>query len=684
MRTESRGFFLAGVFASLAIGTVSGGARADDGALYLATLTPEAGVSSGGSGVSIVKIAADATYFVVHVDAGNLTSARTGAHIHGPADPGASGPILFDLDGATPMPDGGLRIPLRPTGGLSVADILGAFSSGRLYVNLHTARYPAGEIRGSYTRASGFSTFTPPPPPPPLPGGPPSQREAVRFLTQATYGPTWAEMDEVVSRGYDAWLSKQFATRILSHVAYLDAQAAMGEEVWERTTMESIWNQAIAGPDPLRQRVALALSEILVVSNDNPVLGDGAYLLAGYMDVLSRRAFGNFRDLLTDATLHPAMGLYLNMLGNEKADAGHGTKPNENYAREILQLFSIGLNRLHPDGSLMLGPDGRPMPTYDQATVENLASVFTGWSWGGVEPTEDSFHLCNPSNLSLTSPMQPFPMFHDTGAKTLWGAVLPAGRTAREDLNSALDVIFYHSNVAPFLARQLIQRLVTSNPSPGYVYRVAQTFDDDGHGVRGNMRAVIRAILLDWEARTSDVLSRQGWGKVREPIVRFGTLLRTFGASAPSGRYRIDDLDDPVDGVGQNPLRAPSVFNFFLPTYAPPGPVAAAGLVAPEMQVLSETTAIGAANTMKRVLDDGWGWEDDQITLDLNPWIAIAGNPAQMVDGLCLLLLAGDPSPELRQVLLDTVNAIPADKPKRRVKTTIYLIVTSAEFLVQK
>ncbi|HXO21584.1 MAG TPA: DUF1800 family protein [Thermoanaerobaculia bacterium] len=651
--------------------------------LFIARMSPQGAALSTGSGFASLLLSADATSAVLRFSFSNLTSPVTGEHVHGPADPGASGPILFDIDAATPQADGSYLWTFVPVGTTSVDQIVAAIRAGRTYINIHTASYPAGEIRGQFVLSTGTGVFTPPPPPPDLPGGPPTARDAARFLTQATYGPTPDDVAALQAEGFDAWLAQQFQAPLASHLTYLDAAAAAGEDLSSNQVMESIWQQAVQGPDPLRQRVALALSEIFVVSDDSSALDNQPEALASYMDVLERDAFGNFRQFLEDVTLSPAMGVYLNMLGNDKEDPAAGQNPNENYAREILQLFSIGLVKLFPDGTLQLDARGLPIPTYNQETVMGLARVFTGWSFGGNDTTNpDLFY--NPVEM-WRIPMEPWPSHHSDGPKQLLdGASTAAGLTPGQDLQQALDDIFNHPNVGPFIARLLIQRLVTSNPSPAYVYRVAQAFADNGHGVRGDLQAVVRAILRDYEARAEAVTANQGYGHLREPIVRLGGLLRAFNATAPSGKYRLWNLEDPTFALGQNPLRATTVFNFFKPDFSLAGPVASAGLVSPEFQILSETSAIGGANFMRGLIYDGYGNGADLITLDFSRQLALAADPAQLVDSLDLLLMSNGMSPAMRAILVATLSDPSLADPGDRVRAAVRLIVTSPEYLVER
>lgn len=657
------------------------------GSLYAANLLPETGTVTTGSGSATVRLAPDERSGTVRFSFTALTAPVSGAHIHGPADPGTNGPILFDLDSAPPNPDGSFTWSFVPVGTATPASIVAALKAGRLYLNVHTSRYPSGEIRGHFGLVTGSTRFTPPPPPPPLPGGPPTAVDAARFLTQATFGPTLPEIARVQATGFDAWLNAQFAAPLTSHLSFLDAVKGSGENVTDDTTMESIWKQAISGGDQLRQRVALGLSEILVLSDASASLENEPYALSGYMDVLARDAFGNYRTLLEDVTLSPAMGTYLNMLGNDKENPETGQIPNENYAREILQLFSIGLQKLHPDGSLVLDERGLPIPTYNQDVVVGFAHALTGWSWGGVLADDTGFYASmDVAAPSWRVPMQPYPDHHSAGTKLLLDSVVqPGGGSPADDLRVALDNVFNHPNVGPFVARRLIQRLVTSNPSRGFVYRVARVFANNGSGARGDLKAVVRSILLDWEARSADVLTQQAYGKQREPILRFTNVLRAKGAYSPTGRWRIPGLEDQVFGLGQNPLRAPSVFNFFVPDHAPAGTLSQNGLVAPEFQITSEAQAIGSANFIGGVCDDGdFNLGNDHVFFDLSPYLAVQADPVALVGQLDQVLTSGGMSAPMKSVLVQMLNETTSLSPEDRVKAALRVIATSPEFAIQK
>lgn len=657
--------------------------------LYIAQMRPEGSVLTNGSGVSSLVLSSDERSAAIRFNYSNLSSPVIAAHTHGPSNPGENGPILFDFDKAPQLPDGSFLWTFAPLPNLSVAQIVAAIKTGRIYINIHTANFPAGEIRGHYGRVNGSTAFTAPPAVPPVAPGPASTQDAARFLTQATFGVTPGELTRVQRIGFERYLNEQFNAPTTAHLAYLDQAEQAGENVYVNSTMEAFWQKAVTGNDQLRQRVAFALSEIFVVSANSSALGIEPFALSSYMDTLQNNSFGNFRTILNDVTLHPAMGLYLDMLKNDKENPATGRIPNENYAREINQLFSVGLYKLHPDGSLILDERGLPIPTYNQDVVVGFAHVFTGWSWGGI-PTDDGGWHWPPSpndqnHRGWRLPMQPWENHHSTGTKLLLnGVTLPAGQTARQDLNQALDNIFYHPNVAPFISRQLIQRLVTSNPSPGYIYRVAQVFDNNGAGVRGDMKAVIRAILLDYEARSPNAYTQPGYGKQREPILRFSALLRTFDARAQTGKFRLWNLEDPIYSLGQNPLRAPSVFNFFEPNYVHPGRISNAGLYAPEFQITTETQIVGSTNHLTHQILYGHSDNENRIKLNLTQYLPLATTPDQLVDRLNILLMSGQMSAAMKQIVVQAVARVPADQAEERLKVAIQLIATSPQFAIQK
>ncbi len=656
---------------------------------FLASVRPEGNAISPASGFSTLRLGGDEKSAVIRFTYANLTTPETSAHIHGPADPGQAGQILFDFDTAPKQADGSFIWTFTNIGNTTVSQIVQALKSGRLYINIHSSRYPSGEIRGHYGLITGSQTFTPPPAPTPLPAGPPTARDAARFLTQATFGPTAPEIAALQSKGYDAWLNEQFAIPATSHIAYLDA--TIGSNPADQTRkdmMESFWKQAVTGRDQLRQRVAFALSQIMVVSFISN-LGSEPFAMAGYVDLLGKNAFGNFRQLLEDITLNPAMGIYLDMLQNDKEDPATGRNPNENFAREVLQLFTIGLYKLHPDGSIMLDANGLPIPTYDQNAIIGFARVFTGWSFGWFAPTEENWVYPNRSRNGTQYwrvPMQPYPGHHSTLSKKLLDNVtLPPNQTAEKDLKDALDNIFNHPNVGPFISRQLIQRMVTSNPSPGYVYRVTQKFNNNGAGVRGDMKAVIRAILTDYEARSLDVIANQGYGKMREPVLRFSHLMRAFNFTCACGTYPIYWMDSPEYALAQNPLQSPTVFNFFEPGYSHPGHIASAGLHSPEFQITNDTSVIGISNFFRSVTQNGFRGEGGRTILpDYSSYNSLASNVPQLIEQLNLVMTAGGMSTAFKSTLTNEISKISASEPQRRVIEAVHLILTSPDYVIQK
>lgn len=540
------------------------------------------------------------------------------------------------------------------------------------------------------------------PAPPALRAALPSARDAARFLSQATFGQTLADIARLRQVGYDAWIDEQIAYPTSLQLRFMQATGDVPQREWR---LDAWLTNALGGPDPfepglvhrdqLRQRVAFALSEIFVVSDaTSDKLGNAAEGMTDYYDTLARGAFGNYRDLLEDVTLHPAMGIFLSMLGNEKPDPANNIRPDENYAREVLQLFSIGTVRLNPDGSRMLDGSGQPIPTYNQDTVKGFAHVFTGWSFDLCAPGFDCY-AWEHTHPGWVHPMKGFASHHASAqAKQLLvypgvslpGGLLPAGGTPQSDLDAALDNIFHHPNVGPYIGRLLIQRLVTSNPSPGYVRRVAGAFDDNGHGVRGDMRAVVRAILLDTEARATK--PRSTFGKVREPLVRLMHLLRAMDAS--SGNGRSEEFWTMGLYLGQVPMQAPSVFNFFSPNYAPPGLVADAGLVAPELQMATDSMLPSHEGYFfQRAVD--WSIETPPGTgtyaVNISRDLPLAANAAALVDRYDLLFLSGRMSPSMRRTLLEHLQDIPGNTlngRRRRVKNALYLIVNAPEYVVQQ
>jgi uncharacterized protein (DUF1800 family) len=519
----------------------------------------------------------------------------------------------------------------------------------------------------------------------------PTQAQASRFLAQATFGATTNDIDLLTGNGLSAWLAGQFDKPQFLHRSAIDTTvASTGQGASANFFFESFWKQAATGEDQLRQRVAFALSQIFVVSLQDSTVANYPRGVAAYYDMLGANAFGNFRKLLEDVSLHPMMGIYLTSMRNQKES---GTRvPDENFAREVMQLLTIGLYELNQDGSLKM-IDNKPVETYTNADIVGLAKVFTGWSWGGPDKSDTRFNGGNADPSRDWIPMQSYPKFHSISEKKFLGVTIAAQAAANPeaDLKIALDTLFNHPNVGPFIGRQLIQRLVTSNPSPQYVSRVAAAFNNSGEGVRGDMKAVIKAILLDPEARNDAETASSG--KLREPVVRLGNWMRAFDAKSISGRYLLGSLDDPLSQLGQTPMRSPSVFNFYRPGYVPPNTsIAAAGLVSPEMQITGETSVVGYLNLMRDVIPNGIGNSRD-IKADYVTELALADTPDKLVDRINLLLLANRMSPTLRSQILAAVNSVAisstnatsaATARKNRVNLAIFLAMASPEYIVQK
>jgi len=506
-----------------------------------------------------------------------------------------------------------------------------------------------------------------------------SRTDVARFLTHATFGPSKEEIDALwTSHDYEGWLRQQKDAPPSLELPYLQQTYGSGQ-ITQGDGGEAWLRFALTGPDQLRQRMAFALSEIMVVSVDS-VLSEQPEGTAYYYDLLAKNALGNFRDLLEDVTLSPAMATFLTMIRNQKPDPVHGVRSDENYAREVMQLFTIGLVQLNADGTPRLDANGRTVPTFDQRDVANLSHVFTGWSWAGGTSDQDFF----TGQEHWTQPLQPYEDYHDESAKVIVGNTsIPAGMHAQEELDLALDTLFQHPNVGPFISKQLIQRLVTSNPSPAYVARVTKAFNDNGHGVRGDLFAVARAILLDPEAHRGPSATS---GKLREPLLRLTNVWRAFHAAAQNGRYNYVLAPAAFD---QSPLDAPSVFNFFRPTSRPLGVISHAGLVAPEFDITTETTTITGSNELRRVAGlyrtsqgpDSASQSD--ILLDFRPWEDRAAQVDQLVDGLNDVLMRGEMPAAMRQTLIDAIGTIPPDRVGDRIAGAVYLVVSSPQAAVE-
>ncbi len=482
---------------------------------------------------------------------------------------------------------------------------------------------------------------------------------------------------------YTDWLGAQFALpRSPSHFEWLTAKGYDNAANINNTQGldNTLWRKFIASPDALRQRVVLALSELCVVS----VLGVNAswrqFAVGCYLDVLEANAFGNYRQLLGQISLSPAMGYYLTFRGNVKANPAKGSQPDENYARELMQLFTIGLLQLNPDGSAQ-SAGGKPVETYKQTDVSGLARVFTGWDL-------DTSGLVSPYPPDvMRRPMTQVASRYETGSKSFLGATVPAGASATDSLNTALDTLFNHPNLPVFVGRQMIQRLVTSNPSAAYVTRVAAAFANNGAGVRGDMKALLAAILLDPEARDASLAATPNFGKLREPMGRFLNWARSYGVTSTSDAWAIGDLSDPATRLGQSPMRSPSVFNFFRPGYVPPDTsFATQGLTAPEFQITNEVTVAGYVNYMQQVIGNSMTGDIKADYGTLLPLAAGASAVALLAE-INLVLAAGALSPATLGQIQSAVESVApntANGPKNRIFIALTLVMASPEFIAQK
>nr|WP_256330409.1 DUF1800 family protein [Variovorax sp. YR216] len=518
-----------------------------------------------------------------------------------------------------------------------------------------------------------------------------SDDEAARFLLQAQFSASEAEIAAVRSKGYLPWLGEQ-----VDRDATQTGWDWIASKPYNTVNVDDmIWNQLMTAPDGFRKRAALALSEIFVVSATDIGSSWPDHMMAQYWDTLVRGVTGNFRQLLEDVTLNPAMGYYLNTKGNQKENA-QGRQPDENYAREVMQLMTIGLYQLNPDGTLRTGADGAPLDTYTLDDVTNLARVFTGYDLdirtdeksgtaGAFTPPGATYTI--EGNGWTTRPMALTASRHSTLEAKFLGATVPAGTDGKAALKIALDTLFNHPNVGPFICKQLIQRLVTSNPSPDYVKRVSDVFANNGAGVRGDMKSVFAAVVLDNEARSPAGLADANFGRLREPMLRFVQWARTFGAASATGNWKIGNLSRPNDQLGQSPLRSPSVFNFFRPGYVPPSTaIASVKMVAPEFQLVNETSVGGYVNYMQSALQ--------KTTKDVN--VAYASELALVLDPGALvrrlnLLLAANQLPASTVALITSalntpaVSATSTDAVKlNRVYAAVLMVMASPSYLIQK
>ncbi|MDZ7628175.1 MAG: DUF1800 domain-containing protein [Parvularculaceae bacterium] len=545
-------------------------------------------------------------------------------------------------------------------------------------------------------------------PPAPLVTDKPTAPDASRFLMQATFGPTQADIDELVSLGYSDWIRRQFnapSELNVSEVRQLQADyAARGATVGDEALADLAWRDMIDGEDQLRQRMIFALSQIFVVSYESSDVAETLSSAAFYMDMLDKNAFGNYRTLIEDVTYSPSMAQYLTYLNNRKEDPAQNRVPDENYARELMQLFTIGLVELNPDGSPRVDGSGNTIETYTNDDITGLAKVFTGLSWddgnfGGRFPDQSV-------PVAAYSPLVVFEQEHSTSEKVFLGVTVAANTPAAQSIDIALDTLFNHANTAPFFARQMIQRFVTSNPSSQYVRNVAAAFETgwyqlpDGSTIgslqRGDMQAVIAAVLLDDEARLAPALANPNFGKVREPVIRFTHWARVADLNSASvldqgtlnGQSDLEETAPPTR-LGQQAYRSPSVFNFFRPGYVAAGTeTGELGLVAPELQIVTTASVTAYANFMMSRIEEADALETYRPGYSRE--LSLADNPAALVDHLNLVMTAGAMQPSTRDAIVTAVTGVPlraGSEPqdrRRRVNAAMLMTVLSSEYYTQR
>jgi len=545
-------------------------------------------------------------------------------------------------------------------------------------------------MQGSAPNGGSPGTITP---------GTPSAVNASRFLMQSTFGPVPEDIAQVRSLGYEGWIDQQVSLppSYLSPYIQRIKEDAKGPHIDPTYNYNELDNfifgnnvttpfarNAVGAPDQLRQRVAFALSQILVVSRRDANLEEKPEAMANYYDMLVGHALGNYGDLLLGVAMHPAMGWYLSHAGNQKADPSIPRYPDENFARELMQLFSIGLWELNADGSRKLDSHGEPIPTYDNGDITELARVFTGlyfaapYGWGGGGWDDGHF----------TQPMVMYADRHDFGVKQIPGGfVVPAREPSEanglQDVRDTVDAIFRHPNTPAFVGRQLIQFLVTDNPSPAYIERVHDVFVNDGTGTRGNLAAVIKAILLDPEARSQPLSA--SYGKVREPVIRTMHLGRLFHLAEAHPEFVWWNWQENFYGhTKQEPLNSPSVFNFYTPVYQAPGDIRNGGYVSPGFQIVDTYSSISFPNLTWKYLHEGFGagWEW-QFPLDFGDTLLLAENSVALVDHVNLLVCAGSMTSRTRGILLTEISN-PDLTPKDRVALAVWLAMTCPEGTIQR
>lgn len=708
--------------------------------VFLGSFVPQANAVTDGSGVLSFILQGDNGAGLLSYTFSNLGSVQTDQHVH----LAPSGVKVKEIESTGFLSN--FAWDLAP-GGIFVneQEMLDALFNGEFFVNIHTAEYPGGEIQATLVYDATVE-----PPEETILTDEQVDKDILRFLTQSTFGPTpntyEALRNQIDADGdnrmqvYSNWIEQQFETPATSMLSLVDATVPLfGEEFRPNTRVDSFWPIALYGRDQLRQRMAFALSEILVVSDRNNVVQDAHRGLPDYWDMLAANAFGTYRETLEDVTLHPIMGVYLSHLRNQKANPETGAYPDENFAREVMQLFTFGLVHRQQNGAVILGADNLPIPTYDNSVIKQMAKVFTGLSFSqrevaGASVDNNRFNRglgVNDYQFRWTAPMKFFPDFHDFSQKTLFSdqgqtLVISANGsgdigTAQAELDTVLDGLVGHSSTAPFIARRLIQRFVTSNPSPAYIERVANAF-----GQTGDLKAVIRAILLDVEARNPAVVSSTTFGKFKEPVLHLASSLRLFEAASriPLGQSQIEDtpglnyafidqfdsgvtlMRTGVANVGQTALRAPSVFNFFSPDFAPTGAIASNALVSPELQLVTESQVFNSFNSFNRIVNDRFvrsnqytrehpDYSIADFTVRLNYdrlealWDDTAGDATAkataVVDYLDLYLNAGQLAQTQNTGTREAmISNLAVASEAERYKLAAYAVGTTPEFLIQR
>jgi uncharacterized protein (DUF1800 family) len=637
-------------------------------------------------------------FFVMNLDllAGEGANALTAE-----AEDASHRHYAFKVENVTPVPgyEWTSQVTVRLSDDIGdVGDVLvrlnlHGMSSNRVRVGIgHVGGGPLDDATAIITPAPfPAPAATPVPTPNPF-TGPASTADTVRFLDQATFGPTSAEVARVQAMGFRAYLNEQFSNPMSSYptLTLMNVDQSQGCPTGSPATCArdnytmhplqvKFFQNALntqATSDQLRQRVSFALHQILVISGRD--INQPSWM-SPYLQTIDRNAFGNFRQLLSEITLNPGMGTYLDMAGNNK------NNPNENYAREILQLFSVGQDQLNVDGTPKLDAQGNRIPTYDQTTITNFARVFTGWNISAVAGQQGVFDYITPMTVSRETN-------HDTAQKVLLnGAVLPANQTSTQDLNAALDNIFNHPNVGPFIGKQLIQQLVTSNPSPAYVERVASVFnnncsglypDSPCSGVRGDLKSVVRAILLDPEAR-GDIKTDPAYGRLREPAQFITNILRVCNASSDGYLYPNSTTLD------QDIFRPPTVFSYYPADYLVPG----TDLAGPQFGILSTSTSLRRANFVNTILYTGIPVSANAPTgtqVNLSALQALAANPSALVGELDRLMMHGAMSPSMKNSIVTAVTAIPVSSTMtnaeslRRAQQAVYLVATSSQYQIAR